>query len=93
MKKCRGIEIDSRSSSITQILALTYGLICILLALMALSAASIIQASLIVFSVVGGPMLAVFTLGMFTLSANQKVPKFECFHFFFYIYIPTYYSY
>lgn len=65
--------MKTTSSFITQILTLLYGISCILLSLMALKITSLLQTAVTVFNVVGGPMLGVFILGMFTTVANQKV--------------------
>ena len=65
--------MDHESSLVTQILTCFYGIVSILLALIALSISSIIQAATTIYQIFGGPLLAVYSLGMFTLSANQKV--------------------
>lgn len=54
-------------------MALIYGVICIAMAFIAQNLGGILQASLTIFGAVGGPLLAVFTLGMFTTVANQTV--------------------
>lgn len=56
----------------TKIMACIYGLACIALAFAASSMGGVLQASLTIFGVVGGPLLAVFTLGVSTVKANQR---------------------
>lgn len=53
-------------------LALLVGLTCLAVAFLARYLGGVLQAALTIFGVVGGPMLGLFTLGMFTESANQK---------------------
>lgn len=55
-------------------LVIAYGTICLLLAFLAKYFDSILQTSLVIFGVVGGPVLAVFTLGVLLPRVNQKVP-------------------
>ncbi|KAF7263440.1 hypothetical protein GWI33_002287, partial [Rhynchophorus ferrugineus] len=55
----------------TKFLALLYGVICIAMAFIVQHLGSILSASLTIFGVVGGPLLGLFTLGMFTLMANE----------------------
>lgn len=57
----------------TKILALTYGLVFVGLAFLAQFLGAVLQAALTIFGVVGGPLLGLFSLGMFTQMANQKV--------------------
>lgn len=57
----------------TKIIALSYGMACLAIAFSAQYLGGILQASLTIFGVVGGPLLALFSLGMFTVTANQKV--------------------
>jgi len=59
------------SAMISKILATCYGVICILVAFLTQNLGGVLQASLTIFGVVGGPLLGVFTLGMFTKIANQ----------------------
>jgi solute carrier family 5 (sodium-coupled monocarboxylate transporter), member 8/12 len=59
------------SASVSKIIAFTYGIICIGGAFLAQFLGGILQASLILFGVVGGPLLGLFTLGMATEIANE----------------------
>lgn len=63
---------DSSTTLPSKIMAGLYGLVCIALAFGAGSMGGVLQASLTIFGVVGGPLLAVFTLGMCTTKANQR---------------------
>jgi len=56
-----------------KMLVLVYGIICLLLAFLAQYFDSILQTSLTIFGVIGGPILAVFTLGVLLPHINQKV--------------------
>ena len=58
---------------ITKILALLYGFVCLGISFAAESLGGVLQASLTIFGVVGGPLLGLFTLGMFVPFANQTV--------------------
>lgn len=52
-------------------IAATYGLICVGVAFVAQYMGGVLQVSLTIFGVIGGPLLAIFTLGMSTKIANQ----------------------
>lgn len=58
---------------ISKIMALLYGVLCLGIAFAAEHLGGVLQASLTIFGVVGGPLFGLFTLGMFFPSANQKV--------------------
>lgn len=64
--------IESKSTLPTKIIACIYGLLCILLAFGAGSLGGVLQASLTIFGVVGGPLLGIFTLGVCTVRTNQR---------------------
>ncbi|XP_055923174.1 putative sodium-dependent multivitamin transporter [Eupeodes corollae] len=72
--KCLGKEplSDKKRTALTKAIAFVYGLICIGLAFAVQALGGVLQASLTIFGVVGGPLLGLFTLGMFTKRANQK---------------------
>ncbi|XP_011171988.2 putative sodium-dependent multivitamin transporter [Solenopsis invicta] len=71
-KKFGGYEFSpTRSTSIAKVLAFTFGIISIALAFLAQFLGGLLQASLTIFGVVGGPLLAIFTLGMGTESATE----------------------
>lgn len=56
-----------------KILAMMFGLSCIILTfIVEYLGPGVLQASLTIFGVVGGPLLGLFTLGMMTMRANQK---------------------
>ncbi|XP_055917592.1 putative sodium-dependent multivitamin transporter [Eupeodes corollae] len=56
----------------SKIMVFIFGIICICLAFCAGALGGVLQASLTIFGVVGGPLLGLFTLGMFTTKANQR---------------------
>jgi len=63
---------ENRSALVLKVLALGYGLACIGLAFLAdLLGTGVLQASLTIFGVVGGPLLGLFTLGMLTCGTEQ----------------------
>lgn len=59
-------------SVMTKLMACAYGLIFLALAFIAEHLGGVLQAALTIFGCVGGPLLAVFTLGMFTTYANER---------------------
>lgn len=62
----------SRSAIPSKIIAGAYGIVCIGTAFLAQRIGGILQVSLTVFGVVGGPLLGLFTLGMSLKRANEK---------------------
>lgn len=73
--KGRGLS-ESTAAVTTKVLCLVYGGCSLALAFSAQYLGAILQAALTIFGVVGGPLLAIFTLGMFFPSANELVRKF-----------------
>lgn len=71
IKKKPFVQPENHSALPSKILSTFYGVLCICVAFAMQNLGGVLQASLIVFGVVGGPLLAVFTLGMFTKLANQ----------------------
>ncbi|KAG5308544.1 SC5A8 protein, partial [Pseudoatta argentina] len=72
-KKCVGHEFSpTKSAFMAKVLAFTFGIISIALAFLAQFLGGLLQASLTIFGVVGGPLLGVFTLGMGTESATES---------------------
>lgn len=65
------IASENSSALPSKVLSTVYGFICIGVAFAMQNLGGVLQASLTIFGVVGGPLLAVFTLGMFTKVANQ----------------------
>lgn len=57
-------SFDRHSLIYTKLLACFYGLLCLLVAYLAEQVSGLLEASLSIFSLVGGPLLGVFTLGM-----------------------------
>ncbi|XP_064087659.1 putative sodium-dependent multivitamin transporter [Macrobrachium nipponense] len=65
--------VGEKLTLISKFLALLYGCICLAIAFMTQFLGSgILEASLKIFGAVGGPLLAVFTMGMLFKKANQK---------------------
>ncbi|XP_037949262.1 putative sodium-dependent multivitamin transporter [Teleopsis dalmanni] len=63
---------DSNTTLPSKIIACLYGVVCVGLAFGAGSLGGVLQASLTIFGIVGGPLLALFTLGMCTTRSNQR---------------------
>ena len=66
---------DARLAWMSQLVALSYGGICLAIAFVAESLGGVLQASLAIFGVVGGPLLALFTVGMFSTAVEQTVVR------------------
>ena len=64
---------DSRLALWSQLVAMVYGLTSLAVAFAAESLGGVLQASLTIFGVVGGPLLALFTVGMFSTAVEQRV--------------------
>ncbi|CAH0557554.1 unnamed protein product [Brassicogethes aeneus] len=62
---------EENASSHTKTIALGYGLLCLAMAFLAQFLGGVLQASLTIFGVIGGPLLGLFSLGMFTPTANE----------------------
>lgn len=63
---------ESKAAFITKILVLLYGLGCILLAYLVQQLDVLMQVSVTVLSVLGGPVFGLFTLGMLFVRPNEK---------------------
>ncbi|KAL0882295.1 hypothetical protein ABMA27_000816 [Loxostege sticticalis] len=57
---------------LTKLAACGYGLVFLALAFLAEHLGGVLQGALTIFGAVGGPLLGVFTLGMFTTYANER---------------------
>lgn len=56
---------------LSKILAFLVGLVCLAVAFLAQYLGNLLQAALTIFGVAGGPLLGLYTLGMFVESSNQ----------------------
>ncbi|KAJ2952380.1 hypothetical protein O0L34_g4663 [Tuta absoluta] len=56
---------------LTKLMACVYGLVFLAVAFIAENLGGVLQAALTIFGAVGGPLLGVFTLGMFTTYATE----------------------
>ena len=61
---CSKPMTDRTETLVTKFLAFFFGILCVALTYLAEQMSGILQASLTIFGVVGGPLLALFTLGM-----------------------------
>lgn len=71
--KAQSIQLSQRKEVlVTKFIALFFGLMCLLLTLLAEQMKGILEASLTVFGLVGGPLLGLFTLGMISNKCSCK---------------------
>lgn len=63
---------ETHSSWISKVIALVSGIVCIGVAFLAKNMGGVLQASLTIFGVIGGPLFGLFTLGMCTVRGNQR---------------------
>ncbi|XP_077515840.1 putative sodium-dependent multivitamin transporter isoform X1 [Amblyomma americanum] len=63
---------DKHASLILKLLASFFGVLCVLLTGLVEQLGGVLQASFMIFGVVGGPLLGVFTLGFLCRKANQE---------------------
>lgn len=69
----KGKYVNERTSAkISKLLALLFGLLCVTLTYAVEQMSGLLQASLTIFGVVGGPLLLLFTLGMCCGWCNSK---------------------
>lgn len=64
---------DSRLTVLTQLTGLVFGALCISIAFTVESLGGVLTAALTIIPVVGGPMLGLFTLGMFSTAVEERV--------------------
>ncbi|KAK4008520.1 Uncharacterized protein APZ42_013873 [Daphnia magna] len=62
---------DARATSISKFIALGFGALCFGLVFVAAQLGNVLEAALSIFGILGGPLLGVFTLGMFFPWANS----------------------
>lgn len=55
------------------ITAIGYGGLCLLLTFIVANFRGVLEASNVMFGMVGGPILGIYSLGMFTTTANEPV--------------------
>ncbi|XP_033209430.1 putative sodium-dependent multivitamin transporter isoform X2 [Belonocnema kinseyi] len=63
---------DARATLFGKIIAITIGFICLAIAFLVGNFGSLVQATIAVSAAFNGPLLGIFTLGMFTEQANEK---------------------
>ena len=64
---------DQRATNIAKILAIAFGVLCFGLVFVAAQLGNVLEAALSIFGIIGGPLLGVFTLGIFFPWANAIV--------------------
>lgn len=63
---------DRQTLWYSKLLSVFYGALCVGMAFLAGTIGGLLQAALSIFGIIGGPLLGLFTLGMYVTSANQK---------------------
>lgn len=63
---------DARATLFGKIIAIMIGFICLAIAFLVGNFGSLVQATIAVSAAFNGPLLGIFTLGMFTEKANEK---------------------
>lgn len=63
---------EKKETLLTKLIALTFGILCLLFTVVAEQMKGILEASLTIFGVVGGPLLGLFTLGMISGKCSPK---------------------
>lgn len=63
---------DRQTLWYSKLLSVFYGALCIGMAFLSGTIGGLLQAALSIFGIIGGPLLGLFTLGMYVTSANQK---------------------
>ena len=66
-------ELETHNADLSKLLALIYGFVCLVLAMMVRNYESLMQARLVVFGIVGGPMFGLFTVGIMCPFVSQFV--------------------
>lgn len=61
-----------REALLAKIMAVLFGIVCLLLTVLAEQMTGILEASLTIFGVVGGPLLGLFTLGMISKTCSSR---------------------
>lgn len=64
---------DKKKVYLMKMLVLVFGSLCIVLSFLVKYIGAVLQSALTIFGVIGGPVSAVFTLGIFLPFVNQKV--------------------
>ncbi|KAF4521507.1 hypothetical protein B566_EDAN001807 [Ephemera danica] len=68
-----GVKLeDERAAGLVKWISVLFGLLCFALVFVVAQLGAVLQAALSVFGMVGGPMLGLFSLGMFVPWANKK---------------------
>jgi len=62
---------DKKATFIAKVLTFSNGILCLLLALLSSTMGTLITIAFSIHGAIGGPILGIFTLGMFTESANE----------------------
>lgn len=69
----KSIQLSERKEAlITKFIALFFGLLCLVLTVVAEQMKGILEASLTIFGLVGGPLLGLFTLGMISSKCSSR---------------------